>query len=197
MPSVSSPSPSCQTTSELPDFRTSGPGQRRSTSGPRQSAFTLIELLVVIGVIVTLMGLLIPAVTIAKSKAKKTQTVNFLAQIQAACSSFKNENGYYPQADMTATGWATNANHLLTALRTVNREDFRGELKDSYGSVVHYRPAKFYPFTTGLTAGLINSDDPPGADSFQLWSLGPNKRDDVSLATDPKDLGDDLVTWKK
>lgn len=160
-------------------------------------AFTLIELLVVIGVIVTLMGLLIPAVTIAKNKAKKTQTVNFLAQIQAACSSYQNANGQYPQVGMTETGWAANAANLLVAVRTVNREDFRGELKDSYGSIIHYRPAKVYPFTTGVTAGLINSDDPPGADSFQLWSLGPNKIDDVSIADDPKDLGDDLVTWKK
>jgi len=155
-------------------------------------------LLVVIGVIVTLMGLLIPAVSLVKNKAKKTQTVNLLAQIQAACSSYKNENGHYPETEMSATGWADNADSLLIQLKTVNREDFRSpELKDSYGTVIQYRPAKHYPFTQGITSGLIDSDDPPGADSYQLWSKGPNKSDDVSTATDPKDLGDDIVTWKK
>lgn len=186
MPPVSSRIPFCHKTSgPVPS-----PGQRRG--------FTLIELLVVIGIIVTLMGLLIPAVTIARNKARQTQTVNLLAQIQASCSSFKNENGMYPQAGMTETDYVANAGLLLVALRTVNREDFRGDLKDSWGTLVHYRPAKVYPFTPNhAVPGHINSDDPPGADSFQLWSRGPNKIDDVTIATDPKSLGDDLVTWKK
>jgi len=155
-------------------------------------------LLVVIGIIVTLMGLLIPAVSLVQNRAKKVKTVNLLAQVQAACSSYKNENGHYPETGMTATGWAGNAASLLIQLKTVNREDFSSpELKDSYGTVIQYRPAKHYPFTQGITSGLIDSDDPPGADSYQLWSKGPNKSDEVSTATDPKDLGDDIVTWKK
>jgi len=213
MPNIYPLSASPLATSGLPDLLTSGPwqssekwqsptsdlGQRQSDFGPGQCrAFTLIELLVVIGVIVTLMGLLIPAVSLVKNKAKKTQTVNLLAQVQAACSSYKNENGHYPETGMTAMGWAGNAANLLIQLKTVNREDFRSpELKDSYGTVIQYRPAKHYPFTQGITSGLIDSDDPPGADSYQLWSKGPNKSDDVSTATDPKDLGDDIVTWKK
>jgi len=199
MPSQNPLPVSTHPTSGSSDFRTSG--QRQSIQ-----AFTLIELLVVIGVIVTLMGLLIPAVSLVKNKAKKTQTVNLLAQIQAACSSYKNENGHYPETGMTATGWAGNAASLLIQLKTVNREDFRSpELKDSYGSDIQYRPAKHYPFgsaeavSAGLEvgSGLINSDDPPGADSYQLWSKGPNKIDEVTPATDPKELGDDIVTWKK
>ena len=164
---------------------------------PRRSAFTLVELLVVIGVIVTLMGLLIPAVSYAKEKAKRTKTVNLLSQIQAACSAYKNENGIYPEARMDQTTWAANAAELLDQLRTGNREDFREPLKDAWGQLVHYRPAKDFPFDPSKAAGLIDSAEPPGADSYQLWSRGKNQRDDVSPATDPKDLGDDVVTWKK
>lgn len=165
------------------------------TSG--RAAFTLVELLVVIGVIVVLMGLLIPAVSIAKGKAKTTKTVGLLSQIQAACSAYKNENGFYPEARMDQTTWATNAAELLDQLRSVSREDFREPLKDAWGQLVHYRPAKHFPFDATKTPGLIDSAEPPGADSYQLWSRGKNTRDDVSSATDPKDLGDDVVTWKK
>ncbi len=47
-----------------------------------------------------------------------------------------------------------------------------------------------------MAKGTIDSDDPPGADSYQLWSTGPNGRDDVSGATDPKNIADDIVLWK-
>lgn len=161
-----------------------------------RSAFTMVELLVVILVIAVLMGLLIPAVSIAKAKAKKAQTATFLSQVQAALKTYFDANGVYPEAGMVANA-SQNAGTLLLALKSVDRENFRDtQLQDPYKNVVYYRPAKVYPYSTGKPKGTIDSDDPPGADSYQLWSIGANRRDDVSNASDPKNLGDDIVTWK-
>jgi prepilin-type N-terminal cleavage/methylation domain-containing protein len=170
---------------------------------PRRG-FTLIELLVVISVIVVLMGLLIPAIGIARAQARKAKARTQIMQIQAALKQFKDVNGMYPEMDysvdppvaMSANGQANTA-ALLKALKTVNREDFRDStLLDPFRNPIYYRPAKVYLYDPAKPKGTIDSDDPPGADSYQVWSIGPNSRDEVSTATDPANLGDDIVSWR-
>jgi len=175
-----------------------------------RSAFTLIELLIVIAVIATLMGLLIPSVMFVQARAKKAKTRSFLAQIEAALSTYKNVNGIYPEniggdptTPMTATATA-NAAALHTALLTVDRENFRGvNLNDPYGNPVCYRPAKKLEFLPKVAAPghpqydeHIDGEKPPGADSYQLWSTGSNGTDEVSTSPAVGEYGDDIVTWK-
>jgi prepilin-type N-terminal cleavage/methylation domain-containing protein len=66
--------------------------QPRSAS----AGFTLVELLTVIAIIAILMGLLFPAINIAREQARKTQAKTDCAQITAAVKAYYAEYGKYP-----------------------------------------------------------------------------------------------------
>ena len=68
-----------------------------------------------------------------------------------------------------------------------------GQVLDPWKKAVRYRPSKWYPYTAGAAA-RIDSDNPPGADSYQLWSAGVDGKDDP---TNPGEGGDDIPQWAK
>ena len=62
----------------------------------RAAAFTLIELLVVIAIIAILAALLLPALSQAKRRAKRTVCLNNLKQFALADTMYCNDNGQLP-----------------------------------------------------------------------------------------------------
>ncbi len=72
----------------------------RPQPSTRTSAFTLIELLTVITIIAILMGLLFPAINVAKDQARKAEARTAVTGIATAVKQYYTEYGKYPLGDL-------------------------------------------------------------------------------------------------
>lgn len=113
------------------------------------SGFTLVELLVVIGIIIALVGMLMPAILKARRQGRITECHNNLRQVAMALKIYTgNFKGYLPS-------WAAGG-QLTATLR------FKGQYVTSFGG--HYGPSRHMviaqsPEVTDvntLTAGKLN-----------------------------------------
>lgn len=186
-----------------------------ATSSPAPSrGFTLMEMLIVILIISALMGLLLPTIGMVKRNAAKAKATQQINQIAAAVNSFNTKNGSYPDrlsagemAKSDAADWErTNGKLLLIALNTVDPGTFRlldanksvtndpnfvEPLRDPWGQLIRYRPARCYEFDTSHSdPSDARAEHPPMVDSFQVWSSGPDE-------IDAWGLGDDIANWKR
>jgi len=114
----------------------------------KESGFTMMEMLIVLGILMLLVGLLIPALTAVKNIAKETKQKAQFSTIELALAGFKNDHGDYPPSD-----WALGANYcgaqkLTEALLGWDLLGFhpnsawRADGLDTVGGVGTYDPTK-------------------------------------------------------
>lgn len=117
---------------------------RRTLDARRPGAFTLIELLVTVGIIVLLIGILIPTLGTVRNAARKTQAQSLATQVVNASQAFQSDKrrmpGLFPPDEM---GNRTNAQNFgFTETENV--------LLDLVGGIVPDPPApQFNRFPVG------------------------------------------------
>jgi prepilin-type N-terminal cleavage/methylation domain-containing protein len=132
----------------------------------------------------------------------------------AYANTFKNGANYKTADQLTSSDWMTIAQTLLAQLQTVGRDDFRdlAALRDPFTggasatNVFRYRPAKFYPLLDvngSPKPKFIDGDGtldgvtaPPNPDSYQLWSTGPDTKDQFGERVNGR-KSDDITNWKQ
>ncbi len=83
----------------------------------RREGFTIVELLTVMSIIAILIGLLVPALNLARRMAKDTRQRAQFHSIDVALEIFNGENDGYPRSDVLGTTkYTVGAQHLAEAL---------------------------------------------------------------------------------
>ena len=122
-------------------------------SQSHRRGFTLVELLVAIGIILVLIGILLPALGKVSTKAKATATTATMNEFAKACDFFYTQFGYYPgivpEAMLAATvnpPISGTENALLHLMGGAIRND-----DPTYADVTLYPPSDWTEFTFGTT----------------------------------------------
>ena len=134
----------------------SRPSRRASRPHSERDGFTLVELLVVIAIIGTLVGLLLPAVQVAREAARRSSCSNNLKQMALAVHSYDTARKQFPAAStnpymQTVTNSGLNWDYIgfITPLLPYMEE------QSLYDRVVAYATAGGRPWDTTTKNSVV------------------------------------------
>jgi prepilin-type N-terminal cleavage/methylation domain-containing protein len=122
----------------------------------QRHGFTLVELLVVIAIIGVLMGLLLPAVQMARAAARTADSKNRIRQYSLGVLNFESAKNVFPPSITTITGdpkfiRGSLFMHILPYLEQQNLLDLTSGTGNYYG--VYRRPVNFFRNPDDATLG--------------------------------------------
>ena len=185
---------------------------------PRRAGFTMIELLVVIGVIALLFAITFPVYTSIRRSQRNKRTQQVVDTLAAAAAAYANDYGMYPPAEYGSetANWGNRS--LVTLLNARGgrswpylpsafyneRQEIDGPLLlDEWdrpfiyfdSSAMKEATSHTYAIEGNTAVSPIQGDD--GYLNFgrcQIWSVGPNGRNDGGLDLHTKEA-DDLADF--
>lgn len=158
-----------------------------------EAGFTLIEVMVVIVIIMILAGIVVGAAKYAQMKGARSRAQAEIAMMETALENYKNDNGIYPitppgrPPDAGAPTYAnspvlyaalTNKAYMTLKPNQIMTKGSVSYIVDPFGSPYsYYCPQHPQPDQTNSV-------------SFDLWSYGPNNKNDEGT-------NDDIANWKQ
>lgn len=151
-----------------------------------KNGFTLVELLIVILILTILMGITLPVMRSAYSRAKAARAKADISKFESAAEVYKSDWGAYPPSG--------NAN-LYPGLKSISPVTkrpyvvFKSKDLNSAGTELVDPWGKSYSYTSpGANHTGVNGTD--NTKSVDIYSPGPDR-------TDNSGAGDDINNWMK
>ncbi len=148
----------------------------RRPASPARRGFSVTELLVVVGIIVLLIGLLLPALRNVRTRAKATTTQSTMNSFAQACDTFFQDHGRYP--GLIPERILANVPNVISGTENALLELMGGAVRGDAQGYDELTP-EYAPATGGWLEVELDSSTPVGV--FKI-SLGPTSDDAPPLA---------------